>query len=318
MKAKIIKIFVIIAFLLTLSSGCSSDDSEKLAAISTLPVTDITTNSAKSGGIITDNGGSEIAVRGICWSSEENPTFESNEGRTSDGMGIGEFSSKLEDLLPDITYYVRAYAINSDGTAYGGQEEFVIEIGEVYNPATGEIWLDRNLGAYRVASSSIDEEAYGDLYQWGRGGDGHQLRTSDITSTLSNSDYPGHGDFIITPEEPYDWRSPHNDNLWQGVNGINNPCPPGFRIPTEDELNAEKDSWSSKDAAGAFDSPLKWVLGGRRDEKDGTINYEASQGIYWNSFALSNFSGFMLIHTDNAYTNYSNRACGMSIRCIKD
>ncbi len=42
----------------------------------------------------------------------------------------------------------------------------------------------------------------------------------------------------------YDWRSPQNDNLWQGVNGINNPCPSGYRLPTEAELEAERLSWS--------------------------------------------------------------------------
>ncbi len=83
--------------------------------------------------------------------------------------------------------------------------------------------MDRNLGAARVATSSTDASSYGDLYQWGRLTDGHQLRNSDVTTVLSTSDAPGHANFIINAPTPFDWRSPQNDNLWQGVNGINNP-----------------------------------------------------------------------------------------------
>ncbi|MFZ1451482.1 MAG: hypothetical protein WAT20_02205, partial [Ferruginibacter sp.] len=52
---------------------------------------------------------------------------------------------------------------------------------DVFNPITGKIWMDRNLGASRVATSSTDDLAYGDLYQWGRLTDGHQNRTSGTT-----------------------------------------------------------------------------------------------------------------------------------------
>ena len=93
---------------------------------------------------------------------------------------------------------------------------------------TGRVWMDRNLGASRVATSPTDTLAYGDLYQWGRGADGHQLRTSNVTSTLSTTDNPSHGYFILTSTSsddwPYDWRNPPNINLWQGKVGINNPC----------------------------------------------------------------------------------------------
>jgi hypothetical protein len=124
----------------------------------------------------------------------------------------------------------------------------------VTNPATGKTWMDRNLGASQVATSSTDANAYGDLYQWGRGSDGHQCRNSPNTSTLSSTDQPGHGSFIFSPS---DWRSPQNGNLWQGLSGINNPCPSGYRLPTEAELNSERLSWISNNAAGAFASPLK-------------------------------------------------------------
>ncbi|MCP4596812.1 FISUMP domain-containing protein, partial [Neptuniibacter sp.] len=122
---------------------------------------------------------------------------------------------------------------------------------------SGKTWMDRNLGASQVATSSTDVAAYGDLYQWGRVTDGHEKRTSSTTSTLSSSDTPGHGYFITSNSSPYDWRSPKNDMLWQGVNGINNPCPGGYRLPTKAEWEDEIGDWISPDAAGAFASPLK-------------------------------------------------------------
>ena len=106
-------------------------------------------------------------------------------------------------------------------------EEIIIDgltYNTVLNPDTNRIWLDRNLGATQVATSSTDADAYGDLYQWGRGTDGHEKRDSDTTSTLSSTDQPGHGDFILAPDSPNDWRDLQNDNLWQGVDGINNPA----------------------------------------------------------------------------------------------
>lgn len=127
-----------------------------------------------------------------------------------------------------------------------------VEEGFVVNPTTGRTWMDRNLGASAVATSSDDANAYGDLYQWGRGADGHQIRTSNTTETLSSSDTPGHGDFIINASTPFDWRVPQNDNLWQGVDGVNNPCPAGTRLPTEAEFHVERLSWSSNNADGAF------------------------------------------------------------------
>ena len=189
----------------------------------------------------------------------------------------------------------------------------------VINPATGRIWMDRNLGATQAATSSTDAASYGDLYQWGRRSDGHQCRTSPTTVTLSSISQPAHGDFITTDSGDHDWRSPQNTNLWQGVNGVNNPCPSGYRIPTETELNAERLSWSGQNSAGAFASPLKLPVAGSRNLSDGLIYYVGASGNYWSSTVSVTNSRYLLISNGPLNSWYNGwRAMGDSVRCIKD
>lgn len=188
----------------------------------------------------------------------------------------------------------------------------------VTNPATGEVWMDRSLGASQIATSSSDADALGDLYQWGRGTDGHEKRTSGTTSTLATTDNPGHGDFIIINAFPYDWRNPQNDNLWQGVSGTNNPCPSGYRLPTEAEWEAERASWSSNNTAGAFDSPLKLPATGYRFGSNGDILDAGTFGYYWSSTVNGNNSRCLYISSTDAFMFDSRRNLGGAVRCIKD
>lgn len=212
------------------------------------------------------------------------------------------------DLLPEnITFGVTLFGVT--GTAPPNT---------VTSP-TGGVWMDRNLGASRVAQRMDDAEAYGDLYQWGRLTDGHQSRTSPITWIPSDNDIPGHGSFILTSGSPYDWRSTPNDNLWDGVAGINNPCPSGFRLPTDFEWDAERASWgSNNNSAGAFASPLKLVPAGIRSGSDGSLNRVGLDGDYWSSTVGGSSSRFLYFNSGNAIVNIDGRAGGKSVRCLKD
>jgi uncharacterized protein (TIGR02145 family) len=188
---------------------------------------------------------------------------------------------------------------------------------DVTNPATGKIWMDRNLGASQAATSSIDANSYGDLYQWGRRSDGHQCRTSANTSTLSSTDQPAHGSFISAQNSPYDWRSPQNNNLWQGVNGVNNPCPSGYRIPTNTELDEERLSWSANTSVGAFASPLKLPVAGNRDGSNGSLDV-VTYGLYWSSTVNGTYSNYLYFFDSLANMDGGSRAFGLSVRCLKD
>ena len=179
--------------------------------------------------------------------------------------------------------------------------------------------MDRNLGASRVPTSSTDAQGYGDLFQWGRGDDGHQVRRSNTTFTLSRWDVPRHGNFITVNNSPRDWRSPENANLWQGTGtrGINNPCPEGWRVPTEAELNAERQSWGSNNSAGAYASTLKWPVSGKRPY-NGTLSYVGSYGQVWSSSVCGARARSLSFYSRDAYMGSHFRAIGMSVRCVRD
>jgi hypothetical protein len=179
--------------------------------------------------------------------------------------------------------------------------------------ATGKIWMDRNLGASQVATSATDPLAYGDLYQWGRGSDGHESRTAREINIASTSDTPGHGDFIN--QSSARWRNPTNLNLWQGVNGINNPCPEGFRLPTKSEWEAEIATWSGS----GFDSPLKLPLGGHQHPTLSTPWQVGGSGSYWSSTPNDGLHSWNLgLGSSTKTMGIAQQGHGFSVRCIKD
>ena len=103
------------------------------ATITTTEVTLITSNSAKSGGNITADGGGTVTVRGVCWSLSHNPTTADN--KTSDGIGTGTFHKRFNRTRSKFTYYVRAYSTNSAGTSYGNELSFTT-LGQVPTAVT--------------------------------------------------------------------------------------------------------------------------------------------------------------------------------------
>lgn len=109
-------------FILIVTS-CKKDDDVKIPTVETNVVTDIINNFAMGNGSVTDDGGSTVFDRGICWSTTPNP-IASNYNSHAEDAGTGDFSVKMLDLNPDTKYYVRAFAENKAGIAYGNEVDF--------------------------------------------------------------------------------------------------------------------------------------------------------------------------------------------------
>lgn len=262
--------------------------------------------------IIGNDGGAAITVRGICWSTSPNPSL--SDSVMVKGSGTGSYVCNINGLSPGTTYYYKAFCTNSFGTHYGSEFTFTTtKPGDVYTKA-GRVWMDRNLGATQVATSMWNTLAYGDLYQWGRRPDGHEKRTSGKYSGTSSTDTPVHNKFLYGSQ---DWRHPKNDSLWQGLNGINNPCPSGYRLPTADEWDEERKTWSSSDSYGAYASKLKLTVAGNRGT-NGTITNEDLWGYYWSSTVDGTYAKAMIFDINSAYLSSRYRGSGVSVRCIRD
>jgi hypothetical protein len=320
----------------------------QLPVLTTTAISNITLSTASSGGNITSDGGGAITARGVVWSTALNPTVALST-KTTNGSGTGAFTSNITGLTANTQYYIRAYATNSAGTVYGNEVSFttlipnyaamyptgtvycnnvVTAVVDVTNPITGKTWMDRNLGSrpetYLYGTTVRD--LYGHLYQWGRRADGHQCRNSITTSTLSTTNQPTHASFIIT--NPYeqqdydvngDWLSTQNSNLWQGVNGVNNPCPVGYRLPTETELNNERLSWGSQyqNATGA----MGWIdlpIGGVRARATGSLSVATVMAYYWTSTVNGIYSRALGFTAQYAAMFDGSRADGSCVRCIKN
>jgi len=114
----------VIVFLLISSTLCLTSCKKKdtIPTLTTVSASGITQTSAVSGGNVTSDGGAEVTARGVCWGISHNPIISSD--KTDDGTGTGAFTSNLVGLTANTTYYVRAYAINSQGTSYGNEVSF--------------------------------------------------------------------------------------------------------------------------------------------------------------------------------------------------
>ena len=108
--------------LLLFSCGPQENPDPGVLSVTTGTVTNITTTTATCSGNVTSDGGSSVTARGVCWSTSQNPT--TSNSKTTNGTGVGSYTSNITGLSPNTTYYVRAYATNSEGTAYGEQKTF--------------------------------------------------------------------------------------------------------------------------------------------------------------------------------------------------
>ena len=213
-------------------------------------------------------------------------------------------------------WYVIDQSIPSTSYVLSTCDGAIFAWNDVTNPITGRTWMDRNLGASQVATSGSDASSYGDYYQGGRGTDGHQCRTSSVQIGQSTTPDPGHGNFLNS--YPLHWLNPIDPNLWQGVNGVNNPCPEGYRIPTREEWVEEINTWTSN---SGMDSVLKLPYVGYR-WVNGSFNGTGigNEGRYWSSTRFNDINYYNLRIKNNISPQIGNSGAmiGYGCRCIKD
>ncbi|WBV59131.1 T9SS type A sorting domain-containing protein [Chryseobacterium camelliae] len=197
----------------------------------------------------------------------------------------------------------------------------------------GKIWLQQNLGSTQVATSQTDASSYGDLFQWGRWDDGHQVRNSSTVSmpSVNNpSGLTGITSFITgSGTSNYWWSSNALTDKWSGENiaavtsevGAD-PCRAigqGWRLPTQADWTTAVSSEGISNPATAFNSRLKLPAAGNRSPIDASFTYEGQRGYYWSSDVSGSGGKYLYIGTTIANAASGGpRGQGQSLRCIKE
>ena len=134
----------------------------ELATVKTSLVTSITSSTAVAGGDVTADGGAEVTAKGVCWSTSQEPTIEGEH--TTDGSGTGEYQSNLSGLTANTTYYVRAYATNSEGTAYGEEISFTtLEEHIVVEPTVVTVSVSEVTETTAVTGGNVTSDGGGEV-----------------------------------------------------------------------------------------------------------------------------------------------------------
>jgi uncharacterized protein (TIGR02145 family) len=299
----------------------------RFPVLSTREVTDITENSATSGGNITDDGGAPITVHGVCWSTNENPTIDDN--KTEDGTGAGSFTSSVTGLEPNTTYYLRAYATNSAGTSYGSTMSFTTQEGSsgstFTDPRDGKVyqtvvignqeWMAENL-AYlpsvnMVADGSEDALGY---YYYVYGYDG-----TNVAEAKATDNYATYG--VL-----YNWTAAMN------------ACPDGWHLPSDAEWTELTDylggesvaggklketgttHWASPNTGATNETGFTALPGGYRNSNGAFLNI-GFDGYWWSateSDATNAWGRNMYYNGSDVYRDGDLKEVGFSVRCLRD
>jgi hypothetical protein len=307
---------------------CLTESLAPIPMVKTALPSNITQTSAKSGGDVTSTGDAPVTARGVCWSINDNPTIA--DSHTTDGLGTGVFESNITDLNPNSLYYVRAYATNSFGTAYGigvsfwtpssfpcGDSITINHVAGNVSPVTKTVtygivtnisgepskcWITQNLGADHQANSVDDatEASSGWYWQFNRK-QGYKHDGATVTPAWT----------ITSIDENSNWTL-DNDPCYLLVGT-------GWRIPTYSEWeNVDLTGWWT-DWNGPWNSALKMHGAGYIFQDDATLEQRGSQGMYYSSSQYNNSLSYYLNFWSNAcLIGGSSKAEGVTIRCLKD
>jgi uncharacterized protein (TIGR02145 family) len=187
---KIIFLLIVFVFVFCSQNEDNTNQNDSIPELTTTPVFSITLNSAFAGGNITSDGGFEITARGLVWNTTTNPTI-SLPTKTTNGSGI-EFYGQMINLLPNTTYYVRAYATNSSGTAYGNELSFTT--GAVQLPTLSTISITNITSTTANSGGTISSDGGGTISERGVVWSTSQNPTINLTTKTTNGS--GVGNFV--------------------------------------------------------------------------------------------------------------------------
>lgn len=329
---------------LIFASSCNKDDDDNgngnntgIPVLSTTAITDITQTTAKSGGNITSDGGATVTVRGVCWSTNQTPTISDN--KTTDGTGAGNFVSSISGLTANTTYYVRAYATNSNGTAYGSAMSFTTQEGTFTDPRDGkvyqtvvirnQVWMAENLAYLPSVNMVADgsEDAAGSYY-YVYGYDG-----TNVADAKATDNYATYG--VL-----YNWTAAMDGEASSTTNpsGIQGVCPAGWHLPSEAEWTELTNylggtgvaggklketgttHWNTPNTGATNETGFTALPGGYRDYGGAFYGF-GSYGFWWSATGndatdawscFVNFSNGLVIILGNS------KEVGISVRCVRD
>jgi len=293
-----------------------------LPTVTTTVISEITATTATGGGEVTNDGNASVTERGVCWSTTATPTISDN--KTSDGTGTGSFTSSLTGLTAITTYYVRAYATNSEGTAYGEQTTFTTtntgsftdtRDGKVYKTVAigNQTWMAENLNyetanSYWYNNSSDSGDIYGRLYTWDAAMAG---------ASSSNSNPSG-----VQGVCPSGWHLP-SDNEWKQLEmflGMSQSEADtyGFRGTDEGKKMKSTSGWRDN-RNGTNSSGFNALPGGLRTTYRSQLL--SQDGLWWSSSEYSSSASLtrtLFYANDNVNRFQYNKPDCFSVRCLKD
>ena len=320
--------------LILVSGIFPSCKNEKVPVLSTSEITDITGTTAFSGGTVTDEGSGTVLVRGVCWSTDNNPTID--DRKTEDGSGKGIFKSRISGLDLSTTYYVRAYAKSSEGTYYGNQLNF----------ATYAVLFDTILTYGSV--SDIEDHNYKTIQIGTQDWMAENLKATKYNDGTEIPNAIDDGTWINAIAEAYcDYENiPANSDLYGRLYNFNvaaatnpkNVCPVGWHVPGDNEWGTLIDylggeslaggklketstiHWADPNAGATNESGFTGLPGGFRGSS-GSFSNVAFHGQWWSSAKISASGGlyFGMTYEDSSVSNNAHsKSFGLSIRCVKD
>ena len=284
----------------------------ELPKVKTSAVSEITINSAVCGGEVTSDGNGTITARGICWSTSQNPTIEDN--KTTNGSGLGSFTSNLSNLASQTTYYVRAYATNEVGTSYGNEVSFTTLV----DPANGREYVDLGLSVKWATCNvgATTPEEYGDYFAWGETTTKANYSSSNSpTYGLSNSKLLSQG--YIDSEGNLTAQYDAARANWGGT----------WRMPTRKELNELNTqctwTWTTQNSVNGYKvtgpSGASIFLPAAGYRNGSSLSRAGYSGYYWSSTPYGNrddYAYYLDFSSSSLYMYYDYRNYGLSVRPV--